>query len=70
MVTITKRFNLDNDQQAAAIYLYLKYIGEEFLVMKDLEGTMEKTALYNFFSEHYEQYLDNAIQFMQENIIK
>ena len=38
--------------------------------MSDLDGTMEVTALYNFFSDNYELYVNKMIDFIDEEIIK
>lgn len=46
---MTARFKLKSNFQTIALYKYLKYLGIEFLEMKDLNGTIEIAALANLF---------------------
>jgi len=53
---LTERFKLKNEKQTEGLYLYLKYLGEEFVPMSDVEGKMEMAGLSSFFSEYLKLY--------------
>lgn len=37
--------------------------------MKDLNGTMEQTGLYNFFANYYSDHLTKTTDFIEQKII-
>ena len=65
---MVERFKLKNVYQAVVVYEYLKYMGNEFLLMNDLDGNMELTALANVGAEYFERFFNNTTEFLKTNI--
>ena len=43
-------------------------MGSEFLIMSDLDGNMEITALTNVSAEYFERLFNLSVQFFRKNI--
>ena len=66
---IVKRFKLKSNNQAIVIYEYIKYMGNEFLTMESIGGNMEITAFSNIFAEYYKIYFENAVDFVNKEVV-
>ena len=43
-------------------------MGSDFLIMNDLDGNMEMTALTNVSAEYFERLFNQAVEFFRKNI--